>query len=244
MRGASNFHQEWGCLAPAPGFIRTARVALAATMIGATVGAGVVFSLLGQPTTESTVSARTLVRPVKTASAPPGQMEAHEQPILNQARFALRQVDAKQTADATGDRSSARATTGAVERVTVSASTATPADDDTLAAPRVAVVGLPARDPAPTNIKSTKKLNTSWRNAFHGEPLRPLTRGHDLKKSFDGYRESGAQVGNRNVESRSGWSDWDRGWADQGTTYHQGSPADFLLGLGRIVTQAFGQSSP
>jgi hypothetical protein len=36
------FHPEWGYLAPAPSFIRTARVVLAATNVGAIAGAGVV----------------------------------------------------------------------------------------------------------------------------------------------------------------------------------------------------------
>jgi len=228
MRRASNFHPEWGWLAPAPGFIRTARVALVATTIGATVGAGVVFSLLAYPTTESAVSARTLVAPAQTISAPPGPIETGEQPILNQPQFPLPQMDAKQTADATTTRSSASATTKALEMVAVAASTVTPAGD-TLAAPSVTVVGLPARDPTPTYMKSTKKLNTGWRNALHGELLRPQARGHHSKRSFDG---------NRNVESRSGWSDWDGGWSERG------SLGDFLSGLGRIVTQAFSQSSP
>jgi len=43
MRYAGNFHQEWGYLAPAPSFIRTARVVLVAVTVGATAGAGVVF---------------------------------------------------------------------------------------------------------------------------------------------------------------------------------------------------------
>jgi len=55
MRYAGNFHPEWGYLAPAPNFVRTARVVLVATTIGATAGAGVVFSLgmtdvMGWPT--------------------------------------------------------------------------------------------------------------------------------------------------------------------------------------------------
>ena len=35
MRYAGNFHPEWGYLAPAPNFIRTARVILVATAVGA-----------------------------------------------------------------------------------------------------------------------------------------------------------------------------------------------------------------
>ena len=63
MRYAGNFHQEWGYLAPAPSFIRTARVILVAAAVGATAGAGVVFSLVGREDTETSVAARTLARP-------------------------------------------------------------------------------------------------------------------------------------------------------------------------------------
>jgi hypothetical protein len=38
MRSAGNFSPEWGYLAPAPSFARTARVVLVATAIGATAG--------------------------------------------------------------------------------------------------------------------------------------------------------------------------------------------------------------
>ena len=49
MRSAGNFSPEWGYLAPAPSFMRTARVVVVATAIGATAGAGVVLSLLDRP---------------------------------------------------------------------------------------------------------------------------------------------------------------------------------------------------
>jgi hypothetical protein len=67
MRYAGNFHPEWGYLAPARGFMRTARVAVVATAIGATAGAGVVLSLADRPA-ETSVAARTLVRPVEAVA--------------------------------------------------------------------------------------------------------------------------------------------------------------------------------
>ncbi len=63
MRFADNFNPEWGYLAPAPSFIRTARVALVAAAIGATSGAAVVLTLIDYPAAEETsVAARTLVQ--------------------------------------------------------------------------------------------------------------------------------------------------------------------------------------
>jgi hypothetical protein len=75
MHFAGNFHPEWGYLAPAPGFVHTARIVLLAAVLGATAGAGVVFSLVGRPRAEvgdSSVAARTLARSVVSASAPVG----------------------------------------------------------------------------------------------------------------------------------------------------------------------------
>jgi hypothetical protein len=57
MRHAGNFNPEWGYIAPAPNFLRTARVFVAAAAIGATVSAAVVFSLMDRPATETSVAA-------------------------------------------------------------------------------------------------------------------------------------------------------------------------------------------
>jgi hypothetical protein len=68
MRRAANFNPEWGYLAPAPSFIRSARLVIVAAAIGATGGAAVVFSLADRPVVEQSVAARTLVQtPVESA---------------------------------------------------------------------------------------------------------------------------------------------------------------------------------
>lgn len=72
MRSASNFHPEWGYLAPAPSFMRTARIVLVATAIGATAGAAVVLSLVDRPAAENGkafVAARAIVTSVEAAPA-------------------------------------------------------------------------------------------------------------------------------------------------------------------------------
>jgi hypothetical protein len=72
MRSVRNFSSEWGYLAPAPSFARTARVVLVATAIGATAGAGVVLSLIDRsPIPQRTsVAARAIVTGVREAAAP------------------------------------------------------------------------------------------------------------------------------------------------------------------------------
>lgn len=74
MRSAGNFHPEWGYLAPQPSFVRTLRIALVATAIGATAGAGVVVSLLPHRAsgsgTDSSIAAHALLTSAPAAIAP------------------------------------------------------------------------------------------------------------------------------------------------------------------------------
>jgi hypothetical protein len=78
MRSGGNFNPEWGYLAPAPSFMRTARIVVVATAIGATAGAGVVLTLAGAgnnpgqqlaDTGKSLVVVRSLVQPAEAATA-------------------------------------------------------------------------------------------------------------------------------------------------------------------------------
>ena len=57
MRHAPSFHPEWGYLAPRPGFIRTARLVIVASAVGAAAGAAVVISLLDERCDRTRVSA-------------------------------------------------------------------------------------------------------------------------------------------------------------------------------------------
>ena len=75
MRFAGNFHPEWGYLAPAPNFMRTARVVVVATAIGATAGAAVVLSLAERSAPGSVTDAgktlvvvHSLVQPAEAAA--------------------------------------------------------------------------------------------------------------------------------------------------------------------------------
>ncbi len=72
MRSAGNFSPEWGYLAPAPSMLRTVRVVLVATAIGATAGAGVVLSLVDRPAGDAdrvAVAAHAIVTSAQAASA-------------------------------------------------------------------------------------------------------------------------------------------------------------------------------
>jgi hypothetical protein len=81
MPQAMNFHQEWGCLAPAPSFLRTMRTVLVATAVGATAGGGVVLSLVGHSAGQTSVAERTLVRAVSTSVSAPQTAPLNPQPL-------------------------------------------------------------------------------------------------------------------------------------------------------------------
>jgi hypothetical protein len=127
MRFGGNFNPEWGYLAPAPSFMRTARIVAVATAIGATAGAAVVLSLADRvgPTPDSAandagktlVVVRSLVQPAEAAvaspppapavvSAPaqtnaqPAAAAAQPYPQLNTPRVALVQPVAEANAPA------------------------------------------------------------------------------------------------------------------------------------------------
>jgi hypothetical protein len=68
MRHITIFHPEWGCLSPAPSFMRTLRTAAVATAIGVAVGGGAVLSLTAHPD-QTSVAQRTLARPFPAVPA-------------------------------------------------------------------------------------------------------------------------------------------------------------------------------
>src|SRR5580704_5840853 len=98
MRHAGNFNPEWGYIAPAPNFLRTARVFVVAAAIGATASAAVVFSLMDRPAAETSVAARTLVQPVEPA------LPTRDAPLVAQLQTQSAQpsVSQAQRADAAG----------------------------------------------------------------------------------------------------------------------------------------------
>ena len=57
MPNPGNFNPEWGYLAPKPGFIRSARMALAAGAIGTVAGMAVAVALIAHPSVDVSVAA-------------------------------------------------------------------------------------------------------------------------------------------------------------------------------------------
>jgi hypothetical protein len=87
MRSTGNFSPEWGYLAPAPSILRTVRVVLVATAIGATAGAGVVLSLVDHSAGDGdkvAVAARAIV--VTSVQAAP--VQAPVMSVMSEAKIA------------------------------------------------------------------------------------------------------------------------------------------------------------
>jgi len=171
MRYNASFHPEWGYLAPAPSFIRTVRIVFIATAVGAAAGAGVGFSWIGHGA-ESSVVARTLVRPLKAAPTPANTLAQ----VPNEPR--------------------ASPTTGAKEGI--AALSEVPAATDE---PATAVTAAPATTTnqtavkAPIKKRATTKPNVTRRYASRHESLGLVPGEYSRRRSTDEYRVSGARGG-------------------------------------------------
>lgn len=119
MRSAGNFHPEWGYLAPRPSFVRTLRIALVATAIGATAGAAVVVSLVARPgssTADSSIAAHALVTgvpAVNSASAAVAPAPLQSAPAPAQAAAAVAAPPAAASPQQTGASAAIAAASGA-----------------------------------------------------------------------------------------------------------------------------------
>ncbi len=198
MRFAGNFHPEWGYLAPAPSFLRTARIVVVATAIGATAGAGVVFSLVGRPAAEAgktSVAARTLVQPVGQAGLLAPQFRAPAAPAASppidaKARAqAAAHTTAQAAQDAAQDQDRLQKSSAAMGHIAVGVATSDssakstspqPTGLGTLAEVPAAGVPAPAKvyDPpakartAPVAARSAKKAIRQHRDASRGHATR------------------------------------------------------------------------
>ena len=190
MRHSANFHPEWGYLAPAPSFMRTVRLVLLASAVGLTLGAGAVFSWASHQTSEPSVAARTLLRPIEAGSAganlPARATQANSPSSTEKRPLAVNRRSADGAANKTSTSSTMPEGTAAVAEA--------PATTDGLA---IAAIAAPAtastasREPvlnvASIKKKITKKSNTTWRFASREEPFGLAPGEHHKRRSWGGY---------------------------------------------------------
>jgi hypothetical protein len=198
MRYTADFHHEWGYLAPTSSFIRTARVVLVATAVGATAGAGVAFSLVSHPVGETSVAARTLVGPVEAASAranAPAQVAPTSTPSPTDKQQPPSLEVNGQSAHVATNESSASLTTQAPKDIAALAQAPAATDGPAkaaIAAPPAAAK-VPVVDVTPIKKKATKKPNVTWRYASRDEPLGLVPSEYYTRRSSDEYHASGAR---------------------------------------------------
>jgi hypothetical protein len=193
MRGTANFHPEWGYLVPAPSFIRTARVVLIATAVGATVGAGAVFSWGSHQATETSVAVRTLVRPVEAVSART-ETSAQATPGNGVSLTEKRSLTVNsRSVDGAANEPSASSTTQVPARIAALAEAAATTEGPStaaLAAPPTAAKN-PVLNVAPVKKKAMKKSNVASRFARRDEPLGLAPGEYSRSRSWGGYYGDG-----------------------------------------------------
>jgi hypothetical protein len=184
MPQAMNFHLEWGCLAPAPSFLRTMRTVLVATAVGATAGGGVVLSVVGYSAGQTSVAERTLVRPVPavpTSVSAPQIAQLNPQPLNQRVSTEVSLDEGQVDGPATNELSANSPARPAV--VAASAEVGT-APEGTL---KTAVAPSPAAQKHSTQVAQTarhKEAVSSSRQAQHS--LAPQAAPNVVDRFFAG----------------------------------------------------------
>ncbi len=187
MRSAGNFSPEWGYLAPAPSFMRTARVVLVATAIGATAGAGVMLSLMDHPASnasKTSVAAHAIVTSVQAATAPTAPLaSASVQMPTNVAPAAQAKIPVQPKPAQTPAASGPAASVGASNTNTASAPQS--------AAPGMAALSEPSSSATPTDLPDGTTLELPAPPLKKTVPTHhtqnPATLGTTLRQIFSAH---------------------------------------------------------
>jgi hypothetical protein len=214
MRSAGNFHPEWGYLAPAPSFMRTVRIALVATAIGATAGAAVVVSLVERPSADagdSSIATHALVTSVQPAGPRTQQTQTASLPPLSPAPAALAQHPAPAAAQpgianaspppaaASAPNASAKVASAAPAATTTVTPIPTPAALASIAAP---VQAQPPQAVAPPPAEAALPATPEEAAAPDGAPAKKA----DTKKHHPGRSESARHWSPAGPDVRKRWA--------------------------------------
>jgi hypothetical protein len=180
MRSAGNFHPDWGYLAPAPSFMRTARIVLVATAIGATAGAAVMISLVPHSATDAAdapIAAHALVTSVPVvaeapAPAPLDETVAAQPPAAPQMQAAAPPASATVSKPNTIASSTAQASASVATLAGSPSASATPAQAG-------ASPGETVAEPEPAPKQAKKRRTAGY------DPTRPAAKKWTNKRPFD-----------------------------------------------------------
>jgi hypothetical protein len=177
MRSAGNFHPDWGYLAPAPSFMRTARIVLVATAIGATAGAAVMISLVPHSATDAAdapIAAHALVTGVPLVAEAPAPAPLDE--------TVAAQPPAAPPASATVSKPNTIASSTAQASASVATLAGSPSASATPAQAEVqagASPGETAAEPEPAPKQAKKRRTAGY------DPTRPAAKKWTNKQPFD-----------------------------------------------------------
>jgi hypothetical protein len=199
---AGNFNPEWGYLAPSPSFARRTRLVLIVAAVSAIAGAGVSFSLVSHPASETSVAARTLVGPVEAASR--GNTPAHvaqtstPSPTAKQPPPEL-ELNGQSAHEAINESNASAAPPGIsplIEAATATNNVSTQA---------------PVANYARIKKRATKKLHVTSRYATRSEPFGFAPGQYYMSGSLDEYYARGGRGGYYRDGGRWGgrrYQDW------------------------------------
>jgi hypothetical protein len=194
MRHGRNLNPEWGYVAPGSGFMRTARF-LVATIVGATAGAVIVFSLLDRPVAEESVAARTLVGPdapwpVAAGTSVTAQQPTEPQQIRSQAEaqnFAKQEVPPAPAVEAATRPQQSELATMSQRPISTAAVAEAPAVKDTSSAQMLNNTVAIAADPAPVPKPQSERPRMTSRTAPRNNAPR-YDSPHYYARGYDGPR--------------------------------------------------------
>jgi len=155
MPNAGNFNPEWGYLAPKPGFIRSARMALAAGAIGTVAGMAVAFAVIAHPSVDVSVAARTMAQPGTLDASPTSLASAASAELLESDPHQVRapQISARVSGDPRDVKNFAAAESPSA------ATTQQPSGLSALAEVPIVNDNTTDRPSRPTPLSSAKKLS-------------------------------------------------------------------------------------
>jgi hypothetical protein len=186
MRSAGNFHPDWGYLAPAPSFMRTARIVLVATAIGATAGAAVMISLVPHSATDAAdgpIAAHALVTSMPVVAEAPAPAPLDETvaaqppaPAAPQMQAAAPPASATVSKPNTIASSPAQASASVATLAGSPSASATPTQAEAQAG---ASPGETVAEPEPAPKQAKKRRTAGY------DPTRPAAKKWTNKRPFD-----------------------------------------------------------
>ena len=219
MRCAGNFHPEWGYFAPAPSFMRTVRIAVVATAVGATAGAAVVVSLVERPAADvgdTPIAAHALVTSVQAAAAKAVSASPVNKPAVAQAQVPVQvpvqapvqaqaQVPVQAQAQPAVESQISPPTGGPAQSAGAreASTTSTPQAPASVAAP--ALVEVPPVPPA-TEASPTQARDEATVAPDAAPAQKKATKKH-RSAGYDAFRRRHANDG----DVRKNWTATDRG---------------------------------